>query len=184
MPRLGEYMGNSDAVVIGLPRGGMVTAALLAEKLKLSLDFIVVKKVGAPGNEEMAIGAVTENGEKYSDDRFIRAQKAASERSSLYRRDYPVGDLKDKIAIIVDDGIATGTTMLAAVAAARRRGARKVVVAVPVASSEAAEKIRRGADELICIETDSNMSAVGEYYGEFPQIEDDEVLTILRTARR
>jgi len=183
LSRIKNYAGT-NAVVVGLPRGGMITAAFLAEKSKLPLDFIVVKKVGAPENEEYAIGAVTENGGKYSDERFTRVQKEADGRSSLYRSNYPAYDLKDKTVILADDGIATGTTMLAAIAAARKRGAKKIVVAVPVASSEAAEKIRRGADELICIETDSNMSAVGEYYGEFPQIEDDEVLTVLRTARR
>jgi len=182
LSRIKNYAGT-NAVVVGLPRGGMITAAFLAEKSKLPLDFIVVKKVGAPENEEYAIGAVTENGGKYSDERFTRVQKEADGRSSLYRSNYPAYDLKDKTVILADDGIATGTTMLAAIGTARKRGAKKIVVAVPVGSSEAIEKIKKSADGLICVEVDPDLSAVGEYYDSFPQVDDEQVLAILKNAK-
>ena len=182
LPGLQKYT-DSNAVVVGLPRGGVVTASFLAKKLKLPLDFIIVKKVGAPGNSELAVGAVTESDQEYSDDEFEQKRKEALERGRLYRKNYPAKSLKDKVVILADDGVATGATMLAAIGVVKRKGAKRVVVAIPVASTDAAGKIKSLSDEFVCLMADPDMSAVGEYYNSFPQVEDGEVLAILENAK-
>jgi len=194
LPKLRKYTGSSDTLIVGLPRGGMITAAYLAEWLGLPLDFIIAKKIGAPGNSELAVGAVTEDGIKYLDKEIIdsigvdpcyvrlelrKKQLEAFEKSKLYRGGKKPPSYKDKNIILVDDGMATGSTMLAAVGAARARGAKAVIVAVPVASWEAALKIKKIADGFVCPEVDRYLESVGEFYEDFPQIEDDRVLALL-----
>ena len=198
VPKLAKYKGKPDAVVVGLPRGGMITANYLSEKLNLPLDFIIVKKVGALGKDELAIGAVTEKGDTYFDEDFARLvevdiqyrkdetekkKNEVNERANIYRKNYPGLDLKNKTVILVDDGIATGTTVIAAIYAVKKTGVKELVVAVPVASTDATKKLKKLGVELITPEVDPHMSSVGEFYNNFPQVEDREVLTILENAK-
>lgn len=166
VPRLAKYKNDKKAIVVGLPRGGMVTAAEVAKGLGLPLSFVIVKKVGAPENPEFAVGAITKGPE-------IEA------RENLYNRVQPSVNLKGKVVIVVDDGVATGTTMLTAVRLVKKKGAVKVVVAVPVAPPDSLVEIRREADEVVCAQEDPNLTAVGNYYEQFPQVEDEEVVKIM-----
>jgi putative phosphoribosyl transferase len=193
--RLKKFKGDSKAVVVGLPRGGMVVAFHLAYSLRLPMDFLVAKKLGAPGDPELAIGAVTEDGESYLDEEIVRGEgvekiyiekelrekaEEAKRRTELYRGSKVAPSLAGKTVILVDDGMATGATMLAAVASAKKREAERVIVAVPVASKEAMEKIRARVDGVVCLKEDRYLSSVGEYYESFPQVEDSEVMEILK----
>jgi putative phosphoribosyl transferase len=195
--RLEKFVGDPKTVVAGLPRGGVVVAAHVVENLHLPVDFIVAKKLGAPGDPELAIGAVTEDGESYIDSEIVRSEGVEKEyikeelrekmgeakrRTELYRGGKVAPSFAGKTAILVDDGMATGATMLAAVASAKKRGAGKVIVAVPVASSEAFEKIKGRVDEVVCLEKDRYLTSVGEYYDNFPQVEDSEVMEMLKSS--
>lgn len=196
--RLEKYKNDLSAIIVGLPRGGMVVASRLADELGLPLDFLIVKKIGAPDNPELALGAVTESGEKYLDRDLIasvgvdseyieielqRKFDEALERSRLYRDEKALPSFKGKTVILVDDGVATGATMLAAIESARGRGAKSVIVAIPVISEDAFEKMNGGVDRMIYLEKDSHLASVGEYYGNFPQIEDNEVTKLLKNAK-
>ncbi len=195
LPLLEKYRRSDSAVVLGLPRGGVVLAAKIAEGLSLPLDVIIVKKVTPPHNDEFAVGAVTEDGESFFDwtmnEEVCGPQRAfevvidkrrqeAAARAAHYRKILPMHDLKGKTAILVDDGIATGTTMRAAMKAARVRGAKKIVVAVPVSPQDSLAQVRGDADEVACPHTIDFFAAVGQCYKEFPQIEDAQVITILK----
>lgn len=195
IPLLEKYRRSVLAVVLGLPRGGVILAAKLAEALSLPLDVIVVKKVTSPHNDEFAVGAVTEDGETFFDWTMNedvcgpqqafqvvidKRQQEARARAAQYRAILPMQDLHGKIAILVDDGIATGTTMRAAVKAARIRGAKKIVVAVPVSPQDSLAQVRGDADEVACPHTVQFFAAVGQCYKQFPQIEDVEVMEILK----
>lgn len=195
LPKLRKFQNAGDAVVVGLPRGGMVTASVIAGQLGLPLGFLIVKKIGAPGDPELAIGAVSEDGEilydeelaKSADQKYKESESKikydeARERGRSYRGGGNVERFDGKIVILVDDGIATGTTMLCAVKSAKKRGAKKVTVAVPVASSEGENKIKKEA-ELIVFGTDPMLASVGEFYEKFPQIEDPQVLEIIKNAK-
>ncbi|MBI5401183.1 MAG: phosphoribosyl transferase [Candidatus Yonathbacteria bacterium] len=186
-----EDMRGTNAIILALPRGGVIVAKELASALNLPLDIIVTRKIGAPGNDEYAIGAIDIDGEGVWSE-FERAQvdrtwlakkiesekKEAERRWQKYRGTRSPFDLHGKTAIIVDDGIATGLTMRAAVAYAKRKGAQKVVVAVPVAAADSARNLKTEADVRI-LETPVFFSAVGEWYEEFPQTEDNEVISAL-----
>ncbi len=195
VPLLARYNNSPDAVVLGLPRGGMILADYVAKELHLPLDFIIVKKVGAPKNEELAIGAVTEDNLSYFDWNLIRDINASKKyvdeiaerkrdeivtRVANYRNVIPKLNLHGKIAIIVDDGIATGSTMCAAVCSAIARGANKVVIAVPVASRESIRIAKKSADEVCCPFEWERFGAVGQFYKQFPEVSDKEVLTLIR----
>lgn len=192
--RLGEYAGRDDVTVLGLPRGGLPVAAEVARALRAPLDVWCVRKLGVPGHEEMAMGAIASGGERVVD-RATLAMVGVSEaavdrvvgdeafelarRERLYRgaRGTPV--LRRRTAILVDDGLATGATMCAAVRAVKRAGAARVVVAVPVASAEACARIAREADACLCLATPEPFFAVGAWYDDFPQLTDAEVLATL-----
>ena len=187
---LGEFK-NSDAIVLALPRGGVVVAKEVAQKLRLPLDIIVTRKIGAPGNDEYAIGAIDINGNgvwneverAYVDPKWLKnkielEKKEAVRRFETYRKGMGQLNLKGKKIIIVDDGIATGLTMQSAVAYAKSEGAEKVVVAVPVASSESVRAIKKDTDVRV-LETPVFFSAVGEWYEDFPQVSDREVTEVL-----
>lgn len=182
---------NSNAVVLALPRGGAVIGQEVAKALNLPLDVIITRKIGAPGNDEYAIGAIDLDGngvwneyertavnQTWLKNKIATERKEAERRWRIYHKGGGPLDLKDKIAIIVDDGIATGLTMQAAVMYVKKEGAEKIIVAVPVSSTESVRTISKTA-EVRTVETPTFFSAVGEWYKDFPQISDQEVIKIL-----
>ena len=185
---LKKYVG-SDAIVLGVPRGGVIVAKEVARELGLPLDIVISRKMGAPENSELGIGAVSSDGEAVMDQRlaklvgadeaYILSEKKRQlvemkRREAAFRGGNPRPKLKGRTAIIVDDGIATGVTAEAATAYLKRLGAT-VVIAAPVAPPDTAEKLRRLADEVIVLETPVLFGAVGAFYEDFRQVEDDEV---------
>ncbi len=184
---------DGDAVVLGIPRGGVVVAAEVARELNLPLDVIVAAKVGAPGNSEYAIGAVSADGEVYAnpvsgyaaeDVRNYAGPALAKVHHSLdtFRAGLAPLSLEDRTAVIVDDGLATGLTALAAVEYAKRAGASRVVLAVPVASSSSVHALECHADEVVVLAVPAGFSAVGQFYRHFGQTEDAEVSALLAEA--
>lgn len=192
---LTPYKGK-DVVVFALPRGGVVLGAEIAKKLKAPLDLVITKKVGHPGNPEYAICAVAEQGEPLCNDAelarvdpaWFAAELARVREEIRRRRETYFGDSRErpvtgKTAILVDDGVATGFTMKAAILELRRRGAGQVIAAVPVAPEDTANELSALADELVALKVDRYfLGAVGAYYRTFRQVEDREVLDILREA--
>lgn len=183
---------NSEAVVLALPRGGVIVAKEISDTLHLPLDIIVTRKIGAPGNDEYAIGAIDLDGNgvwneaerAYTDKAWlenkVRAEKQEAERRwETYRKGRGVLDLKDKTVIIADDGIATGLTMRAAVGYAKNHGAAKIIIVAPVASADTTRTLEETADDVRILETPIFFSAVGEWYESFPQIPDHEVIELL-----
>lgn len=194
---LERYRGT-DALVLGLPRGGVVTAAEVARKLGAELDVLVSRKLGSPVSAELAIGAVTANGGRFLNDDVIRElnvsepyiaavtqvqQVEARRREALFRGDRPRPRMAGRTVILVDDGLATGATMRAAVRAARQEGPARLVVAVPVGSREACAALRGEADEVVCLYEPEYFGAVGSWYEHFEQTEDGEVVQLLDEFR-
>lgn len=192
---LASYRSRPEVVVLGLTRGGVPVAAEVARALQAPLDVIVVRKLGAPFEPELAIGAIAGDGAEVLDEELIHAfgiarknveTIVARERAEVERRErlYRAGkaqlDLKERTAILVDDGLATGSTMLAAVAFARKRSARRIVVAVPVASHQAVEKLRSQVDQCVVLATPEPFFAVGEWYSNFLPVSDTEVINLLQ----
>ncbi len=191
---LTQYKDSKDVLVLGLPRGGVVTAYEVAKSLHLPLDVICPRKIGAPNNPEYAIGAVTETGEGVFNeaeierlgipDSFLKASiaeqtKEAHARLKLFRSGKKPLILKDKRVIIVDDGIATGLTMKASIQSLRKSGAKEIVVAVPVAPPESIIEIETLADQVFCLLTPPNFYAVGQFYQVFGQTSNEEVIELL-----
>lgn len=191
--RLAAYRGT-NAVVLGIPRGGVAVAAELARKLGLELDVIVARKLGSPISEELAIGAVTANGGRFLNtdviaelgvtDTYIdavtrREQAEARRRETLFRGGRPPPDLTARTVILVDDGLATGATMRAAVQSLRHARVGRLVAAVPVASVQARDALRLEVDELVCLSAPESFGAVGAFYDDFRQTEDEEVQRLL-----
>lgn len=194
---LKSYAGRDDVVVLGLVRGGVPVAARIANALKAPLDVMVVRKLGVPWSPEVAFGALGPGGvavhnpevEGYLSASDVEAvTRAESEelarREKRYRDDRPPLALDGKVAIIVDDGLATGATARAGVAVARRLGAAQVVVAVPVGAPDAVATLREEADEVVCPLVPPTFGAVSRFYDQFPQTTDDEVVALLNAARR
>ncbi|MGH7857609.1 MAG: phosphoribosyltransferase [Candidatus Binatia bacterium] len=196
--RLAHHARRDDVVVLGLPRGGVPVAFEVAQALDLPLDVFTVRKLGTPGHEELAMGAIASGGVRVLNDDVIELLRlppeaieraAEREKLELHRRDVeyrgteePI-EVKGLTAIVVDDGLATGSTMRAAVAALRRRGAARVVVAVPTASPDVCEEIGKEVDEMICAETPEPFQAVGVWYEDFSQTSDREVKDLLARHR-
>ena len=191
--RLRHHQAQPETVVLGIPRGGLVVGRAVADALSLPLGVCAVHKLGAPGNPELAIGAVDDESGIVSDPRLIRrlgispaavAAEAAVQRDRLrawvqqFGRS-ATGLEKDHTVILVDDGIATGATAQAGIQAARRRGARKVVLAVPVAPRESLAGLRSMVDELHCLATPEPFYAVGNFFEEWPQVSDAQVRSLL-----
>jgi predicted phosphoribosyltransferase len=183
-------------IVFAIPRGAVPMGKAIADALGGELDVVLTRKLGAPGNPEFAIGAVDETGWSYVADYAASAgatkeyleRTIAAEMATMRRRraEYtpirPALDPKGRDAIVVDDGLATGATMIAALHALKAREPERLVCAVPVASSEAIEKVRAYADEVVCLETPMFFYAVGQFYRDFRQVEDAEVIALLRAA--
>jgi putative phosphoribosyl transferase len=192
--RLGRYKGAADALVLGIPRGGVVVAAQVARELGLPLDIVSAAKVGASGNPEFAVGAVAPDGEVVvNPDAGVSVEQVAADSGparakiarqlALFREGRSEPAFKGRTTIVVDDGIATGLTAIAAARYLRRRGAH-VVLAVPVASRQAAEALKSEVDELVVAELPISFGAVGQFYSTFGQTSDQEVSALLDEARR
>jgi putative phosphoribosyl transferase len=185
-------------LVLGLPRGGVPVAFEVAKRLAAPLDVLIVRKVGLPGQPELAIGAIAVGGvqvrnemlpqDLVSEEAFARLARHEMadlrRREQAYRAGKPPLALRDAHVVLVDDGLATGATMLAAIQSARQGGARRVTIAVPVASREAAELVRAAADEVVILLTPPWLGAIGEFYEDFRQLEDGEVIRLLQEAAR
>jgi len=189
-----ERFKGSDVVVLGIPRGGVVVANEVAETLGAPLDVVVTRKIEAPGEPEYALGAVTQDGEvildrkaveslgassEYLDDQVRKKRREVKERMEGLRSDKPYPSLEGKVVIIVDDGIATGSSVGAAVMSVRKRRPKDVIVAVPVAPRDAIEALREDGTKVVCLETPGSFLAIGEFYSDFNQVEDVEVKRIL-----
>ena len=194
---LARYAGRSDVLVLGLPRGGVPVAFEIAVALDAPLDVFIVRKLGLPGHEEFGIGAIASGGVRVVDESVLRAYGVDAdmldriterERSELerrerrYRDDRPFPTVVNRVVILVDDGLATGSTMRAAIAALREEGPREVVVAVPVGAPETCTAIAKLADDVVCLETPDPFYAVGLWYHDFEQTEDEEVHDLLERA--
>lgn len=191
---LSEYKNHSETKIIALPRGGVIVGFEIAKALNTALDIVCVRKIGAPFNPEFAIGAITETGVKILSDETIQAlgisakfleeaiekeQKEALSRLQRYRKNKPARNLQGKIVILVDDGLATGSTMLAAIKTVKAEKAKEVIVALPVAAPDSLAKIQSEVDKIICLLQPDHFFAVGQFYENFDQVTDEEVKLLL-----
>jgi putative phosphoribosyl transferase len=189
---------DDHTIIVGLARGGVETAKALADRLHLPLDVACPRKIGAPHHAELAIGAVSESGEPVWNEALLAelgvdrqwlqqaVQEQAAEakrRVERFRADLPLRNWQGRTVVLVDDGLATGATMRAALLGARREGATRIIVAVPVSPPDTAARIRAEADEFVCLETPLEFGAVGQFYEQFDQVSDDEVVTLMRNAK-
>jgi putative phosphoribosyl transferase len=196
--QLEKYADRSDVIVLGLPRGGVPVAYEIARHLHRPLDVFIVRKLGVPGFEELAVGAIASGGvrvlnqdvvrllpnaEKVIEEATVREQIELDRRESLYRENRPPPELSGRTVILVDDGLATGATMRAAVGALRQRGVAKIVVAVPVGAPETCREFEKEVEETICAISPDYFQAVGQFYNDFSQTTDDEVRELLRRAQ-
>ncbi|MFB3888195.1 MAG: phosphoribosyltransferase [Candidatus Bathyarchaeia archaeon] len=188
-----------DAIVLAIPRGGAVVGYEIAHALRIPLDVMVTKKIGAPDNPELAIGAVAEDGTSIVDEELARRlyvppsyireeaerQKAEIKRRlAAYRGDMPYPRLENREVILVDDGVATGSTMKAALRLLRKKGARTITVAVPVGPADTIAELKQLADRVVCLYTPEMFYAIGEFYQDFEQTSDDEVKRLLQRNRQ
>lgn len=195
--RLGHFRGRNDVVVLALPRGGVPVGAEVARALDAPLDIFLVRKLGLPGHPELAMGAIASGGVRvlnhdvvswYRIPETVIDQAAREEQIELERRERAYRDgrtpaeLQDRVVLLIDDGLATGSTMKAAVQAVRARRPARIVVAVPVGSPDTCREFAGIADEIICVRTPEHFSAVGQWYLDFSQTTDDEVRTLLQRA--
>jgi putative phosphoribosyl transferase len=196
---LGKYADRDDVIILGLPRGGVPVAYEVAKRLRAPLDVFVVRKLGVPGFEELAAGAIASGGVRVLNEDVVRAIPHAEEaieavttretaelerREQLYRAGRPAPELRDRVVILIDDGLATGATMRAAVKALRQSGAAKIIVAVPVGPPDTCREIEEQADETICLSTPAFFQAVGQYYEDFSQTSDEDVRELLSQAAK
>jgi putative phosphoribosyl transferase len=197
--RLSRYRGDGDVVVLALPRGGVPVAAEVAAALDAPLDVFVVRKLGMPGHEELAIGAIATGGVVVENEDLVRRVGISREaldavvgretveldrRERAYRHDRPPADVRDRTVIVVDDGLATGSTMRAAVAALGRMDPARVVVAVPTAPRTVFDEMAAVADEVVAVSTPRHFEAVGQWFDDFGQTTDEEVGRLLDEAVR
>jgi putative phosphoribosyl transferase len=196
---LHHYRGQNP-LVLAIPRGAVQMGRVIADELEGELDVVLVRKLRAPSSPEFAVGAIDETGWAYiapharaagASDRYLSQEQHAQldllkKRRALYTPGRPPLDPAGRITMVVDDGLATGATMIAALHAVRTKGPAKLICAVPVASPDSLEVVRPYADEVVCLEAPANFYAVGQFYRSFPQVEDDEVVALLAapTIRR
>ncbi len=196
--RLAAYKGRPDVIVLGLPRGGVAVAHEIAEALEVPLDVFLVRKLGVPGFEELAMGAIAMGGSELVDPDVVEEfdlsgsvirRVAAAERQELERREHvyrgarPPLDVHNKIVILVDDGIATGSTIRVAIEALRKLYPARIIVAAAVAPLSTYLMLGSEADEVVCLLTPREFRAVGEFYADFPQLADEEVCRLLNDKR-
>jgi putative phosphoribosyl transferase len=194
---LTEYAGRSDVTVLALARGGLPVGRQVAESLQAPLDVFLVRKLGMPGREELAMGAIASGGVRCINRQIVEAAGVSAEemqrvlrlemeelgrRERAYRRGRPPAAVQGRVAILVDDGLATGASMQAALQAVRRLDPARIVVAVPVAAPMVRSRLEERVDHMICLETPWPFRAVGMWYRSFPQLTDEEVREILRQA--
>jgi len=195
---LREYGGRAP-VVLAIPRGGVVVGYEIARRLDAPLDVVVPRKLRAPHNPELAVGAVAHDGSVYIDgplvtglgidDAYLRRETATQleevrRRMIAYRDNRTAPSLQDATAIVVDDGLATGSTMIAALRAVRRTSPAAVIAAIPVAPADTSERLKDEADAVVCLHTPTLFYAVGQFYVDFDQVGDDEVIELLRRRER
>lgn len=195
---LADYAGRKDVIVLALPRGGVPVAYEVARALHAPLDVFLVRKLGLPGQEELAMGAISSGGVRVLNEDVIglvgipndvienvtaKEQRELERRARSYRGDRPAPDVEGRTVILIDDGLATGSTIRAAVAALRRQHPARIVVAVPVGAPESCAELRDEADEIICVETPEPFYGVGAWYEDFSQTTDEEVRDLLQRAR-
>lgn len=196
--QLGAYRGKPDVIVLGLPRGGVPVAYEVARGLGVPLEVFLVRKLGVPGQEELAMGAIATGGvmtlnrevidEMSIPDEVIRAValrewQELARRESLYRGSNPPPEVAGKTAILVDDGLATGSTMRAAISALKKQGPARIVVAVPVAAAQTCDQLSAEVDEVVCPHTPDQFYAVGLWYQDFSPTSDEQVHNLLESAR-
>jgi putative phosphoribosyl transferase len=189
---------DKNAIVLAVPRGGVVVGYEIARALNLPLDVIITKKIGAPGNPEFAVGAVAEDGtylldnsvvkmlgvpQSYIEGEVERQKIEIKRRLKTYRGDARNPEIKDREVILVDDGVATGSTLKAALRSLINRGAKTVTVAVPVGPPDTIHELKQEADRVVCLATPEPFYAIGEFYDDFEQTEDDEVIELLKKCR-
>jgi predicted phosphoribosyltransferase len=194
---LGKYANRPDVVVLALPRGGVPVAYEVARQLGAPLDIFLVRKLGVPGYEELAMGAIASGGVRVLNDQLMEMlripddiidevaaweQRELMRRERLYRGDRPPPDVRGRTVILVDDGLATGSTMQAAIKALRQQQPARIVVAVPTSSPDVCEQLRSQADEVVCAITPEPFHAVGLWYEDFAQTTDEEVRDLLAGA--
>ena len=195
--KLKAYANRQDVLVLGLPRGGVPVAFEVAQALNAPLDVFLVRKLGVPGQEEFAMGAIASGGVRILNQKVITGLNISSEaiartaaqeqrelerREYLYRGDRPPLDVRDRTVILVDDGLATGATMHAAAIAIRKKQPKQIIAAVPVSAPEACDKLQVEVDEIICAETPRPFIAVGVWYQNFSQTTDAQVQNLLQMA--
>lgn len=196
--RLAGYANRSDVVVLALPRGGVPVAFEVAQALGAPLDVFLVRKLGTPGQVELALGAIASGGvrvlnrsvveylgipDQVIDSIAAQEQKELERREHAYRDDRPPIEVRDKTIILIDDGLATGSTMRAAIAALKRRQPARIIVAVPVAPALTCEELREEVDEVVCPLSPSEFDGVGRWYEDFSQTSDDQVRALLEQSR-
>lgn len=197
--RLMAYAQRPDVVVLGLPRGGMAVAYEIARALQVSLDVLLVRKLGVPGQEELALGALASGGVRVLNERVVyelaipesiierataNAERELTRRERLYRGHRSAPQVRGRVIILVDDGVATGATMQAAIAVVRRQRPARLVVAIPVAPPSVCAEIQAQVDEMVCLMTPEVFMGVGVWYEDFSQMTDKQVRSLLEQARK
>ena len=191
--KLANYKGKNP-LVLGIPRGAVPMARLVAQQLDGEVDVVLVRKLRAPGNPEFAIGSIDESGAAQvaayaastgADARYLEEERQLQldvmrQRRVQYTTNRPAVNPTDRVVIVVDDGLATGSTMIAALLALRKRQPARLICAVPVAPADTVAKVAENCDELVCLETPEHFQAVGQFYRHFPQVEDGEVIAALK----
>jgi predicted phosphoribosyltransferase len=196
--QLQKYHGREDAVVLAVPRGGVVIGAVLARELRLPLDIVLVKKIGHPSNSELAVGAVSLTSEhadpvflakaditpEYIKEEAQQIREDLREQYRLYRGHAKPIELADKIVILTDDGAATGNTLIAAISLIRQERPARIIVALPVAPAKTATLLSLQADEVLCLESPQRFDVISRYYRVFGQVDDEEAVRLLASAEK